>query len=138
MILLVSFPHSLAEKLLQRIVALFVASHYKNSPNDLQLLADSPSHRLFVLLGPMRETKAGRLPDILCVAQLALEGKISRASVQAAMTRGRNASGDLIPWSVSQQFMETSFAQVRAQCVAAETPPAAAAPPSAASASAAF
>ena len=67
---------------MQRIVALFVASHYKNSPNDLQLLADSPSHRLFVLLGPMRETKAGRLPDILCVAQLALEGKISRASVQ--------------------------------------------------------
>ena len=104
--------HALAEKLLQRIVALFVASHYKNSPNDLQLLADSPSHRLFVLLGPMRETAAGRLPDILCVAQLALEGEISRESVKAAMTRGRNASGDLIPWAISQQFMESSFAQL--------------------------
>lgn len=32
-------------------MALYVASHYKNSPNDLQLMADAPSHHLFVLLG---------------------------------------------------------------------------------------
>lgn len=35
----------------QRMMALYVASHYKNSPNDLQLMADAPSHHLFVLLG---------------------------------------------------------------------------------------
>ena len=35
----------------QRMMALYVASHYKNSPNDLQLMADAQSHHLFVLLG---------------------------------------------------------------------------------------
>lgn len=32
-------------------MALYVASHYKNSPNDLQLMADAPAHHLFVFLG---------------------------------------------------------------------------------------
>lgn len=32
-------------------MTLYVASHYKNSPNDLQLMADAPAHHLFVLLG---------------------------------------------------------------------------------------
>lgn len=36
---------------LQRMMALYVSSHYKNSPNDLQLMADAPAHHLFVLLG---------------------------------------------------------------------------------------
>jgi hypothetical protein len=35
----------------QRIWALYTAAHYKNSPNDLQMLSDAPAHRLFVLLG---------------------------------------------------------------------------------------
>lgn len=38
---------------IQRMMALYVASHYKNSPNDLQLLADAPAHHLFVLLGTL-------------------------------------------------------------------------------------
>lgn len=80
------------------MVALFVASHYKNSPNDLQLMADAPAHRLFVLLGifllypipyvsvlsskykvftdkfyagPVDESK-NILPDILCVIQVSI------------------------------------------------------------------
>jgi N-acetyltransferase 10 len=36
------------------MMALYVASHYKNSPNDLQLMADAPAHHLFVLLGMER------------------------------------------------------------------------------------
>lgn len=32
-------------------MALYVASHYRNSPDDLQLMADDPNHHLFVLLG---------------------------------------------------------------------------------------
>lgn len=74
-------------------MALYVASHYKNSPNDLQLIADAPAHHLFVLLGiylvsvhlftivttigiftlnptgPVDESK-NHLPDILCVIQV--------------------------------------------------------------------
>lgn len=57
--------HSLAESLLQRIWALYTSAHYKNSPNDLQMLSDGPAHRIFVLLGPQGSQSAA-LPDILC------------------------------------------------------------------------
>ena len=38
-------------------MALYVASHYRNTPNDLLLLADAPAHHLFALLGPVDETQ---------------------------------------------------------------------------------
>jgi N-acetyltransferase 10 len=60
-------------------MSLFISSHYKNSPNDLQLLSDSPSHLVFVLVGPLRKNDEGKteMPDILCAVQVALEGAIS-------------------------------------------------------------
>ncbi|KAK8958126.1 UPF0202 protein [Platanthera guangdongensis] len=64
--------HKESEVFLRRMMALYVASHYKNSPNDLQLMADAPSHHLFVLLGPVDESK-NQLPDILCVIQVLVE-----------------------------------------------------------------
>ena len=33
--------HPVSEKFLQQMIALYVASHYKNSPNDLQLMSDA-------------------------------------------------------------------------------------------------
>jgi N-acetyltransferase 10 len=62
------------------MMALYVASHYKNCPNDLQLMSDAPAHHLFVLLGPVDEKK-NHLPDILCVSPVFLEGKIPKDSV---------------------------------------------------------
>lgn len=55
-------------------MSLFISSHYKNSPNDLQLISDSPSQIIFVLLGPLKKSEEGKteLPDILCAVQLAL------------------------------------------------------------------
>ena len=50
-------------------MALCVASHYRNTPNDLLLMADAPAHRLFVLLGPVDDT-LNALPDILAVVQV--------------------------------------------------------------------
>ncbi|OQO00480.1 RNA cytidine acetyltransferase [Cryoendolithus antarcticus] len=101
--------HPVSEKFLQTMMALYVASHYKNSPNDLQLMSDAPAHQLFVLVAPIDES-AGRLPEILCVLQLALEGQISRESVLNSLSRGQRAGGDLIPWLVSQQFQDSDFA----------------------------
>jgi len=100
--------HKLSEKFLQRMMALYVSSHYKNSPNDLMLMSDAPAHHLFVLLPPINEeTKS--LPEILCVIQVCLEGEISRESVAKQVGRGQRASGDLIPWTVSQQFQDDDF-----------------------------
>ncbi|KAK5134392.1 killer toxin resistant protein [Meristemomyces frigidus] len=101
--------HPVSEKFLQNMMALYVASHYKNSPNDLQLMSDAPAHQLFVLVPPVQED-ANRLPEILCVLQVALEGQISKESVLNSLSRGQRAGGDLIPWVVSQQFQDSEFA----------------------------
>ena len=53
-----------SEKVLFNLMSLFISSHYKNSPNDLQLLSDAPAHAVFVLLGPLPTDKT--MPDILC------------------------------------------------------------------------
>lgn len=98
-----------AEKFLQKMMALYVASHYKNTPNDLQLMSDAPAHQLFVLTAPTEENK---LPEPLCVIQVALEGQISRESVMNSLSRGQRAGGDLIPWIVSQQFQDENFASL--------------------------
>ena len=94
--------HPASEVFLQRMMALFVASHYKNSPNDLQLMSDAPAHHLFVLLPPLKDDES-TLPDPLVVLQVSLEGNISRAAVMESLSRGERSSGDLIPWLMSQQ-----------------------------------
>ena len=101
--------HPVSETFLQQIMALYVASHYKNSPNDLQLMSDAPAHHLFVLV-PAIDEETKQLPEPLCVLQVVLEGKISRESVLNSLSRGQRASGDLIPWLVSQQFQDADFA----------------------------
>ncbi|KAL1971782.1 hypothetical protein VTN31DRAFT_1870 [Thermomyces dupontii] len=103
--------HPVSEKFLQQMMALYVASHYKNSPNDLQLMSDAPAHQLFVLVPPIDED-ATKLPEPLCVIQVALEGRISRESVLNSLSRGHRAGGDLIPWLVSQQFQDEEFASL--------------------------
>lgn len=101
--------HPVSEKFLQQMMALYVASHYKNSPNDLQLMSDAPAHQLFVLVPPV-DDDSPRLPEPLCVIQVALEGQISKQSVLNSLSRGQRAGGDLIPWLVSQQFQDEDFA----------------------------
>ncbi|XP_067090614.1 RNA cytidine acetyltransferase [Osmerus mordax] len=100
--------HKASEAFLQRLMALYVASHYKNTPNDLQLLSDAPAHHLFCLLPPVPPTQ-NSLPEVLAVVQVCLEGEISRQSILNSLSRGKKASGDLIPWTVSEQFQDPEF-----------------------------
>jgi N-acetyltransferase 10 len=104
--------HPASEVFLQRMMALYVASHYKNSPNDLQMLSDAPAHHLFVLLPPLKEDDTS-LPDPLVVLQVALEGNISREVILKEMAHnGTRSSGDMIPWVISQQFQDSDFAML--------------------------
>ncbi|KAK4885895.1 hypothetical protein RN001_002166 [Aquatica leii] len=100
--------HRASEEFLQRLVALYVASHYKNSPNDLQMMSDAPAHHLFCLLGPVNPNRTA-LPEILSVIQVCLEGQISKNSVVEGFARGKRAAGDLIPWTVGQQYQDSDF-----------------------------
>jgi len=100
--------HKGSEKFLKKIMSLFVSSHYKNSPNDLQLLSDAPGHALFVLIGPLDRQKS-KIPDILCAIQVCYEGNVSKETLNNSMSRGLRPSGDLIPWTVSEQFQDNNF-----------------------------
>jgi N-acetyltransferase 10 len=102
--------HKVSEMFLQRLMSLYVSSHYKNTPNDLQMLSDAPAHHIFCLLGPIVNSKTlSGLPEILCVVQVCLEGELSEQSVIDNFQRGKRASGDLIPWTISQQFQDNDF-----------------------------
>ncbi|KAJ7344608.1 hypothetical protein JRQ81_000558 [Phrynocephalus forsythii] len=103
--------HKASEAFLQRLMALYVASHYKNSPNDLQMLSDAPAHHLFCLLPPVPPTQ-NSLPEVLAVVQVCLEGEISRQSIMNSLSRGKKASGDLIPWTISEQFQDPDFGRL--------------------------
>ncbi|KAI8837801.1 GNAT acetyltransferase 2-domain-containing protein [Chytridium lagenaria] len=104
--------HPVSEAFLQRMMGLYVASHYKNSPNDLQLLSDAPAHHLFVLLPPLDKTKVTTLPEPLVVIQICMEGKIARGTALSSLAKGIRSSGDLIPWVVAQQFQDDEFASL--------------------------
>ncbi len=80
----------------------------QNTPNDLQMLSDAPAHRIFCLLGPVDPASAS-LPEILCVVQICLEGEIAQSTMSAALKQGIRQAGDLIPWTVAQQFQDNEF-----------------------------
>jgi N-acetyltransferase 10 len=101
--------HPVSELFLQKLMSLYVASHYKNTPNDLQLLSDAPAHHLFVLLAPSDGTT---VPEPVCVVQVCMEGQIARQSALLELSRGIRKDGDLIPWVVSQQYQDDEFASL--------------------------
>lgn len=76
------------------------------------MLSDAPAHQIFCLLGPIDETKSDGLPDILCAVQVCYEGQINRQTVTDHLKRGLRPSGDLIPWTISEQFQDDSFAEL--------------------------
>ena len=101
--------HPVSEAFLQKIMALYVASHYKNSPNDLQLMSDAPAHQLFVLLAPV-DSNSTALPEPLCVIQVALEGEISKQTIINSLSKGQRTDGDMIPQLIAMQFQDPDFA----------------------------
>lgn len=100
-----------ANKFLQKIVGLFSSSHYKNSPDDLQMLCDAPSHRIFVLITPVN-LSIGLLPDILCTIHVCYEGQINRKFAKNCLLNGIKKKGDLIPWVLSSQYLDPGFAEL--------------------------
>jgi N-acetyltransferase 10 len=101
--------HKASEAFLTNLMSIYVSAHYKNTPNDLQMLSDAPAHHVFVLLGPVKEENK-KVPEVLAVVQVCLEGSLSKNTVKTSFESGRRGTGDLLPWTVSQQFLENNFA----------------------------
>eukprot|EP00359_Climacostomum_virens_P004036 CAMPEP_0204906730 /NCGR_PEP_ID=MMETSP1397-20131031/6127_1 /ASSEMBLY_ACC=CAM_ASM_000891 /TAXON_ID=49980 /ORGANISM="Climacostomum Climacostomum virens, Strain Stock W-24" /LENGTH=829 /DNA_ID=CAMNT_0052075733 /DNA_START=819 /DNA_END=3308 /DNA_ORIENTATION=+ len=100
--------HRASEHFLHQAMSLLVSSHYRNSPNDLQMLSDAPAHLLFVLLPPLGST----LPEVLCVLQVCLEGQIARDIVQKQLEQGKRSAGDLIPYTLSEYYQDAALAEL--------------------------
>ena len=99
-----------SEEFLRRLMYLFVSSHYKNSPNDLQMLSDAPGHDIYCLLGPLLDKN--QLPDILCAIQVCYEGELSKDHLARQLTHGQRSSGDLIPWTIAQTYQDYAFGKM--------------------------
>ena len=92
-------------------MSIFAFSHYRNSPDDLQILADAPSHRILVLTSPLKFS-ANLLPDILCTLHISYEGQISRIFIEKNIIEGKFRTGDLLPWIISKHFQDSSFGEL--------------------------
>ncbi|CAF1031679.1 unnamed protein product [Adineta ricciae] len=99
-----------SELFLRRLMYLFVSSHYKNSPNDLQMLSDAPGHDIYCLLGPIVDPH--QLPEILCAIQVCYEGELSKEIVARQLSHGQRNSGDLIPWTIAQTYQDYTFGKM--------------------------
>lgn len=105
--------HEASERFLFNMMSLFVSSHYKNTPNDMLMMADAPAHHVLVLLPPIDPTQEQTdLPEVLVAIQICMEGALTKDTVQAQLRRGHRPSGDLIPWTLSQQFLNDGFAEL--------------------------
>ncbi|RXG60292.1 RNA cytidine acetyltransferase [Armadillidium vulgare] len=99
--------HKMTEKFLKNVMNLLVASHYKNTPDDLQMLSDAPAHQLFVLLPPTGEDEC---PQPICVV---FEGKISKVSLESlGNSSQRKPAGDMIPWTINSYYDDDEFPQL--------------------------
>ncbi|CAL6051865.1 N-acetyltransferase-like_protein [Hexamita inflata] len=97
------------ESFLKLIWSIFATSHYKNQPNDIMLLSDNPSHRLFVLLGPITDVRKLQMP--LAVIQVALEGLMDTQEVERKLHTNQRDEGNMVPWLLSQQYLSPEFAK---------------------------
>jgi N-acetyltransferase 10 len=103
--------HKASEAFLKKIMSIFVSSHYKNSPNDLQLISDAPSHGIFVLMNPLdkKDTSKKSIPDIFAAIQVCEEGSVSKNVILNNNKRGFKPAGDLIPWTISDFYQDNEF-----------------------------
>jgi len=103
--------HKASEAFLKKIMSIFVSSHYKNSPNDLQLLSDPPSHGIFVLINPLdkKDSSKKSIPDIFAAIQICEEGSVSKNVILNNNKRGFKPAGDLIPWTISDFYQDNEF-----------------------------
>ena len=85
--------HKLSEAFLQKLMGLYTSAHYKNTPNDLQMLSDAPAHSLFVLLPPVSDADSSSLPDVLAVVQVALGRQSLEESGRSSIGTGAQICG---------------------------------------------
>ncbi|KNH07750.1 hypothetical protein XU18_1641 [Perkinsela sp. CCAP 1560/4] len=105
------------ETYLWKIMHILFHAHYRNQPDDLQVLCDSPNHHLFVLMGGNAYTDedGGATPqgDVLCVIQAVEEGGIDPQRAARDLQAGIKPAGDMMPYAMYQSYEDTRLVSSR-------------------------
>ncbi|MBR9680824.1 MAG: tRNA(Met) cytidine acetyltransferase [Candidatus Altiarchaeota archaeon] len=90
------------EDVLKEVFGLLISAHYKNTPNDLQILADAPHHKVNLI-----ESKG-----LLGVIQTAFEGGLTNEKINE-MCEKRRPEGNLIPDTLCKHYGLKDFSKLR-------------------------
>jgi tRNA(Met) cytidine acetyltransferase len=91
------------EHILRQLIGLYVLTHYRNRPNDVAMLANSPHHMIRALLSP-----SGK---VLAALHLCLEGDLSDELLREIETLPK---GHMIPSVISRYYpYMKSFGRLR-------------------------
>lgn len=84
--------HKGAEIFLANLMSIYVSAHYKNTPDDIQMVSDAPAHHLFALMAPI-STDQTSVPQVLAVIQACIEGALTRQRVIDFQEQGKRVAG---------------------------------------------
>ncbi|MHA1386145.1 MAG: GNAT family N-acetyltransferase [Candidatus Helarchaeota archaeon] len=84
---------------------IFVFAHYRNQPDDIVILSDSPHHEAWAIFTKTRK-------NIINVVQIAKEGGLSKETINY-MLKGKQVPGNLIPWIAVTHFRHGEFANLK-------------------------
>jgi N-acetyltransferase 10 len=106
------FSYTSLRSLLAKIMGLYTSVTTRIPPNvDLLMLSDAQPSSVFCLVVAIGGTRREFASDVsLAVVQVALGRDFTKGSRSSACVSSR--SGDLIPWTISQQFGDSKFAQL--------------------------
>lgn len=90
------------EKLLREYFSIFVLAHYRNNPNDLALLLDTPNHYPAMLLYDGK---------VVCSMQVSIEG--DAMEIAEDMLRGEKINGHMIPDRMVKYYRFKEFAKYK-------------------------
>lgn len=88
------------EDKLRSFFGIYILAHYRNSPQDLHILADAPHHDLAYM-----ELENGK---VVCSLQIAYEGALDKETSKK-ITDGYDPSGNLIPSKIGQNYQDDLF-----------------------------
>ncbi|MFX0135258.1 MAG: tRNA(Met) cytidine acetyltransferase TmcA [Candidatus Hodarchaeota archaeon] len=93
------------QELFSDFAGIFVFAHYRNQPDDIVVLSDSPHHEAWAIF-----TKNQK--HIVNVVQIAKEGNLFDSNIQE-MLKGNQTPGNIIPWICITHYRLGNFAKLK-------------------------
>ncbi len=92
------------ESNLKKFVGVYIYAHYRNNPNDVAMLADSPHHEAWVL-----KTSSEKIVNAIQTAQ---EGSLDKNTIEE-MIKGLDLPGNIIPSMTTRYFQDSEFPKLK-------------------------